>query len=170
MGWGILPPELVEPLLAQKGNIDFGSPHFNQVLMSTVMEMGLFDRHVAARAGELSWEARRHAWRLRKRRWNRWGSNGSGRPAGCTSGCGCRSRSIRASTGRLFSRAVAEGVLYVPGECCYPQEGCPRRRNMLRLSFGVPSVEEIRRGVESLARAVKTSMSNATANTHVAGG
>ena len=48
VGWGILPRRLVEPLLAQKGNVDFGSPHFNQVLMSTVMEMGLFDRHVAA--------------------------------------------------------------------------------------------------------------------------
>ena len=40
--------KLVEPLLAQKGNVDFGSPHFNQVLMATVMELGLYDRHVAA--------------------------------------------------------------------------------------------------------------------------
>ena len=57
--------------------------------------------------------------------------------------------------GPLFPRAIAEGVLYVPGECCYPHEGCPRRRNVLRLSFGVPSIEEIRRGVQSLARALK---------------
>ena len=57
--------------------------------------------------------------------------------------------------GPLFPRAIAEGMLYVPGECCYPQEGCPRRRNMLRLSFGVPSIEEIRRGVKSLARAIQ---------------
>ena len=48
VGWGILPRKLVEPLLAQKGNVDFGSPHFNQVLMAAAMERGLFDRHVAA--------------------------------------------------------------------------------------------------------------------------
>ena len=58
--------------------------------------------------------------------------------------------------GRLFARAVADGMLYVPGECCYPQEGCPRRRNTLRLSFGVPAIEEIRRGVETLAGAIKS--------------
>ena len=57
--------------------------------------------------------------------------------------------------GPLFPRAIAEGVLYVPGECCYPREGCPRPQNMLRLSFGVPSIEEIRRGVKSLARAIQ---------------
>ena len=47
VGWGILPRKLVEPVLAQKGNVDFGSPHFNQVLIATAMELGLFDRHVA---------------------------------------------------------------------------------------------------------------------------
>ena len=57
--------------------------------------------------------------------------------------------------GPLFRRAIAEGILYVPGECCYPQEGCPRRKNMVRLSFGVPAIEEIRRGVQSLARALR---------------
>ena len=47
-------------------------------------------------------------------------------------------------------------MLYVPGECCYPLEGCPRERNTLRLSFGVPSIEEIRRGIASLAKAIKS--------------
>jgi len=56
--------------------------------------------------------------------------------------------------GRLFERAIAEGMLYIPGECCYPEHGCPRRKNTLRLSFGVPTSEEIARGVESLARAI----------------
>ncbi len=58
-------------------------------------------------------------------------------------------------SGPLFDRAVAEGVLYVPGEYCYPKEGPPARRNMLRLSFGIPSCDEIRRGMESLARAIQ---------------
>ena len=53
--------------------------------------------------------------------------------------------------GPLFDRAVAEGVLYVPGKYCYPAEGCPRPDNRLRLSFGCQSCEGLRRGVEALA-------------------
>jgi len=55
----------------------------------------------------------------------------------------------------LFDRAVAEGVLYVPGNYCYPAEGCPRPDNRLRLSFGCQSCDGLRRGVEALARAIR---------------
>ncbi len=61
VGWGILPRRLVEPVIAQKGNVDFGSPHFNQVLMATAMELGLFERHVAAIREKLSSQVGRHA-------------------------------------------------------------------------------------------------------------
>ena len=47
VGWGILPPALVEPIANLKGNFDFGSPHLNQRLMSAVLEMGLLDEHIA---------------------------------------------------------------------------------------------------------------------------
>ena len=57
-------------------------------------------------------------------------------------------------TGPLFDRAVEEGVLYVPGECCYPLLGHPRRNHMIRLSFGIPSCQAIRAGVEALGRAI----------------
>ena len=57
--------------------------------------------------------------------------------------------------GPLFDRAVEEGVLYVPGAVCYPAEGCTIPANMLRLSFGIPSCEAIRRGVEALGRAMR---------------
>ena len=56
--------------------------------------------------------------------------------------------------GKLVDRALEEGVLYVPGQYCYPAEGLPARRNMIRLSFGVQSSEGIRQGMEALARAV----------------
>ena len=56
--------------------------------------------------------------------------------------------------GPLFPRALAEGVLYVPGEYCYPAEGQTRPRNMLRLSFGAVTCEELRQGVRALAAAI----------------
>ena len=54
----------------------------------------------------------------------------------------------------LFERAVAEGVLYVPGEYCFAPLGEPVQRNTIRLSFGVQSREKIREGIASLARAI----------------
>ncbi len=154
VGWGILPPELVEPVLAQKGNVDFGSPHFNQMLMSKVMEMGLFDRHVAG-VRESYRQKLDATLAVAQAELEPLGVQWV-RPAGGLYVWLRLPDSIDTGVdGPLFPRAIAEGVLYVPGECCYPREGCPRRQNVLRLSFGVPSIEEIRRGVKSLARAIQ---------------
>ena len=57
--------------------------------------------------------------------------------------------------GTLFDRAVAEGVLYVPGEYCYAGEGAAMARNRIRLSYGVQSPERITDGIGRLARAVE---------------
>ncbi len=154
VGYGALPPALVEPVLSQKGNIDFGSPNFNQHLMAAVLRRGLFDAHLEvlraaygakidvmlAAAEEylaplgVSWIQPRGGLYV----WVRL-------PEPIDTGL----------SGPLFDVAAEEGVLYVPGEYCYPAEGRPAARNMLRLSFGVPSCERIRQGMEALARAIR---------------
>lgn len=155
VGWGILPKRLVGPVLAQKGNVDFGSPHFNQMLMATVLQRGSFDRHVTGLRE--SYRRKLDATLASAEKWLRplgidWVPATGGLyvwlrlPDAIDTGLG----------GSLFRRAVSEGVLYVPGECCYPKEGYPCPKNRLRLSFGVPSVEDIVRGMESLARAIGT--------------
>ena len=58
-------------------------------------------------------------------------------------------------SGPLFDRAVAEGMLYIPGAFCFPREGTAPRTNLLRLSFGVPHCDAIRHGVEALSRAIR---------------
>jgi 2-aminoadipate transaminase len=154
IGWGILPPALVEPLLGAKGNFDFGSPNFNQVLMATVLEQGLFDAHVeTVRAryrqkveavldaaerflrpvGAVDWVPPSGGLYL----WLRL-------PEGVDTGL----------AGPLFDRAVAEGVLYLPGAVCFPAEGRAIPANTLRLCFGFPSCDAIRRGVAALGRAM----------------
>ena len=55
---------------------------------------------------------------------------------------------------RLFSAAVEEGVLFVPGALFYC--GVPEGISM-RLSFAAPDVSEIREGVARLARAFESS-------------
>ncbi|MDZ7617258.1 MAG: PLP-dependent aminotransferase family protein [Patescibacteria group bacterium] len=158
VGWGILPPLLIEPVLAAKGNIDFGSPNFNQVLMATVLETGLFDAHVASlRAGyrtklDAMLEAcDEYLGTLEGVAWVR-------PSGGLYVWIRLPDPVDTGLDGPLFDRAVAEGVLYVPGGYCFPAFGGSARVNMLRLSFGVQACEGIRRGVEALARAVKLVM------------
>lgn len=155
VGWGILPQSLVKPVLSAKGNLDFGSPALNQVLMAVVVTTGMFDAHVErvracyrekieaildaadeflAPIGGIDWVRPTGGLYL----WLRL-------PETIDTGL----------SGRLFDAAVEEGVLYVPGEYCYPKEGRGVLKNMLRLSFGIPSCAEIRRGVEALARAIR---------------
>jgi 2-aminoadipate transaminase len=154
VGWGVLPPALVKPILTLKGNIDFGSPSFNQVLMSTVVAMGLFDTHVATLREEYRRKidailaaADDFLTPLGGVEWVRptgglylWVGLPEGVEAGVSS--------------PLFAHAMKEGVLYVPGEACYPDRKLAPR-NTLRLSFGVPSCEVIRRGIEALGRALR---------------
>jgi 2-aminoadipate transaminase len=55
--------------------------------------------------------------------------------------------------GPLFARALEEGMLYVPGEYCFP-EATPSARSCMRLSFGVQTEERIAVGIACLARAI----------------
>jgi len=155
VGWCVLPERLVEPVLSAKGNLDFGSPNFNQVLMAAVLEMGVYDAHLKRlcesyrRKLDATLEAADTF--LGPIEGAGWVRPGGGLyvwvrvPEAVDTGL----------SGSLFDRAVEEGVLYVPGEYCYPAEGRPSPKNRLRLSFGIQSCESIRGGVEALARALR---------------
>jgi len=156
VGWGILPPHLVEPVNDQKGNVDFGSPNFNQHLITKIMEMGLFEPHVERIRDEYRRKlsamleaADEHLAALEGVEWFKptgglyvWVRLPESIPTGMD--------------GPLFDVALGEGLLYVPGQYCYPSEGEPACRSAMRLSFGVQSCEKIREGVEKLARAIAT--------------
>ncbi len=157
VGWGVLPVDLIGPVSGLKASIDFGSPHFNQQLMAAVFERDLFDSHV--KLLRTSYHAKLTAMLsalddfvapIADIHWHRplgglyvWLELPEGMDAG--------------PTGNLIEHSLAEGVLYVPGEYCYPSSGEPIRKDRIRLSFGVQSAENIRRGVEALARAIRRS-------------
>jgi 2-aminoadipate transaminase len=63
--------------------------------------------------------------------------------------------------GPLVDLAVKSGMLYVPGEYFFPPAGEPVQQNFARLSFGVPSEERLRSGVEAFAHATQSYLSNA---------
>lgn len=169
VGWAILPKDLVEPLLNQKGNVDFGSPNLNQRLMATVLRRDLYDAHVEqVREGyRVKLEAtltamEQHFGSMADVHWIHargglyvWVTL----PEAVDTG----------SDGALFQRALDQGVLYVPGVHCYPGEGAPVRTNTLRLSFGVQSPERIATGVEALARAVAEVLSGDLSQANASG-
>jgi 2-aminoadipate transaminase len=155
VGWGILPPDLIGPVSDLKGNIDFGSPHFAQRVMTAVIELGLFEPHVAAlrqnycvklaamlaAADEFLADVPGVSWQRPTGGLYVWLRLPEGIDAG--------------PHGTLFDAALAEGVLYVPGEYCFPAEGQTIESNTIRLSFGVQSAAQIRQGVEALSRAIR---------------
>jgi 2-aminoadipate transaminase len=158
VGWGILPERLLGPVLAEKGNLDFGSPNFSQILVATVLGEGLYDRHVArlretyrVKLDAMLAAAEEFLTPIGGVSWIR--------PAGgLYLWLKLPERIDTGLDGSLFRRAVDEGVLYVPGEDCFPQEGCPREKNHLRLSFGIQCAESIRRGMEAMGRAVSATL------------
>lgn len=158
VGYGVLPPSLIDAVANQKGNIDFGAPNFSQHLIHTVLESGLFEPHVEGlranyrgKSEAMLAAVERHLGPIPGTRWLR--------PSGGLYVWLELPDSVDTGpAGRLFDLTLEEGALYVPGEYCYPDEPGRPPRNRIRLSFGVQSPERIEQGIEALARAVRRVM------------
>ncbi|MFW6158070.1 MAG: PLP-dependent aminotransferase family protein [Planctomycetota bacterium] len=152
-GYGVLPDVLLEPVLNEKGNLNFGSPNFNQCLLDEAIRSGRYARHVeTVRRG---YEAKL---RLALDALAEYMPDGVEwiEPRGGLYIWMTVPPSIDTGPeGALFKRATDLGVLYVPGAFCfYPEPGREKPRNGLRLSFGVESPDTVREGIRRLGRAV----------------
>ena len=154
VGWGLLPRELAVRIERIKGNVDFGSPHLNQVLMHDLLTSGAHQVQVATLRDvyrskrdamlaalqtsfggdpEVSWvrpDGGLYVWLTL--------------PADVDAG----------PAGRLLDEAIARGVLYVPGQYAFAASGSPIRNHTIRLSFGVQTPDRITAGIAALATAV----------------
>jgi len=153
VGYGILPKNLMRPILRIKSNQDFGTSNFLQNILSRALKTGLYEEHLQLIGDN-----------YRKK---------------CTVMTSALERSLRTAvhfnnpqgglyiwvqlspnqkTGirsKLFKKALNSGVLYVPGELCYCSDPSRRiPRNLMRLSFGSPSIPQIRKGIKLLAQSV----------------
>ncbi len=155
VGYGIVPEGLIDPILYLKGNHDFGSANFNQRLLERVLADGSYQKHVARLTGMYRRKCAIFLSALEESlgpmesevHWTRpegglfvWMTVPEGLDTGFD--------------GPLFPRCVREGVLYVPGEHAFAPEPAPRPRNHLRLTFGVPSAEELVEGARRLGAAL----------------
>jgi len=157
-GYAVLPDDLVEPVLNQKGNHDFGSSNFTQHLLLRALEGGTYHEH--AEALRKRYRGKRDAMlEALQRHLGRLGVEGISwtRPGGGLYVYLTLPEWMDAGKdGELFSTALKEGVIYVPGGYCYgpdPERQAPT--NHIRLTFGTVSASAVREGVARLARAIE---------------
>jgi 2-aminoadipate transaminase len=151
-GYGIMPTELVAPLLRFKGNHDFGSSNLAQHLLDRLLSNGVYERHV---------EVLREVYRQKRdtildalteefadSEEMKWTEPQGGMYVWLT-------HALETGPDSPFMHAcLREGVLYVPGQFCYVNgaNGTPPN-NEARLCFGVATPAQLREAVRRLGRA-----------------
>jgi len=163
VGYGVLPSRLLEKILQIKGNHDFGSSSFLQYLLAKAIVTGTYAQHVE---------------RLRKRYAHKASVMLSAMKTHLP-GEACYtppdgglyvwttmpSRTPTGRHSRLFDRAFAHEVLYVPGELCYAQDAYRSRPNHeLRLSFGGETESNLKEGIRRLGLAMEEALIRNVAN------
>lgn len=154
VGFGLLPPELFELVVRVKGNHDFGSANLLQQLLAAALDSGRYHAHVARVARRYARKAALMCALLRQHfppsvQWTP--------PQG---GLYVWARLPRpAATGpksRVFRAALANRVLYVPGQFCYADDPTRSKpRHEMRLSFGGATESQIRLGIQRLGQVLR---------------
>jgi 2-aminoadipate transaminase len=133
-----------------KGHQDFGTAHFNQAVLESILESGGLNRHLAAlrpryRKKMHCLDRALEAAGLRAAGWS-WQV-----PAGglCMWLRGPESLDTSGS-GPLWNAAMQEKVLYVPGALCLCSDG---PASFVRLSFGVLDEPDLEKAAGRFARA-----------------
>lgn len=155
-GYGLLPAELVGPVLQAKGGRDFGSSNLCHHLLAAALAGGDFDRHVKCLKAAYAAKCRAVVTALTAQFADvpgaAWSHPHGGMyvwltlPAGAATGPGSA----------FFNAAMEEKVIYVPGAFCYPAD--PARTapaNTIRLAYGVTDPAQAAEGVRRLRAAWK---------------
>lgn len=155
VGYTVMPDDLLEQVLRQKGNHDFGSPNVCQWLASQVMQSGAYARHLKEllagyrKKRDLMLSALEREIRHPGISWTRpdgglyvWLTL----PEGMSSG----------PDGQLIAACLQQGVIYVPGEYAFASAGRSAvPSHHLRLCFGQVPADRIHEGIARLSRAIQ---------------
>jgi 2-aminoadipate transaminase len=159
LGYTAVPPELMQAILDQKGNHDFGSASLCQHIALEAMRSGKYLEQVE----NLKRGYRQKLYTMLESL-DRYMPKAEGlhwtHPSGGLYVWVTLPESINTSRGGMFEAAVDAGVLYVPGEYCFqPDEKGFVPRNHLRLCFGNVPAERVEPGVKALAEVVRRQLS-----------
>jgi 2-aminoadipate transaminase len=156
LGYTLMPRDLMEAVLRQKGNHDFGSSSLCQHLALEALAGGGYERHLETirahyqRKRDLMLAAlEKHMPRAPGLRWT---SPHGGLYVWVTLPPAIDS----SSEGSLWRASLQRGVLYVPGDYSFhPDATGAVPRNHLRLCFGPVAMERIDEGIARLCAAVR---------------
>ena len=154
VGFGILPEEIFTVVQRIKGNHDFGTANLLQQLFVRALASGLYGQQVARLQKRYAHKARVMKLAIKKHfppavEW--WEPEGglyfwARLPRGLSSGM----------KSKVFSTALKNDVLYVPGEICYADDAARRKPNHeMRISFGSASEADIREGIARLGKVLR---------------
>ena len=156
LGYSAMPADLLDAVLQQKGNHDFGSANLAQHIALESLRDGSYDQHVKVLTS--SYRLKRDAIlaaleqsmpREDQITWTR-------PHGGLYVWVALPEGIVTSRDGEMFNACVAAGVLYVPGEYCFsPDDAGTIPTNFLRLSFGQVAPAQIEPGIERLAKAVE---------------
>ena len=154
VGYGVLPEPVFTAVKHIKGNHDFGTANLLQQLFVRALASGIYGRHVARLQKRYAYKARLMKLAIEKHfppavEW--WEPEGGlyfwvRLPRGLAMGM----------KSKIFSTALKNDVLYVPGELCYADDPARRKPNHeMRISFGSASEKDIREGIKRLGKVLR---------------
>ena len=155
-GYSILPKGLAEPICNLKGNHDFGSTNLAQHIIHSMIETGAYSRHVEKLRGV--YRTKKDAMlRAIESEFADWPEVSWTKPNGGLYVWLTFPPHINTGkNGPLVERALAAGVLYVPGEYGHvPDQFGNVPTNEVRLSFGVADVDKVTDGIRRLRKACR---------------
>lgn len=154
VGWGVVPEPLLAPILNLKGNHDFGTSNFAQVLLDRVLRDGTYDRQIETLRAIYREKGRVLDAALNEAFGDSDGVTWTHPVGGLYIWLGLPEGLDTGTDGPLFARCLKRGVLYVPGALAFSTRPGPVPTCFARLCFGVPTASELVEGVERLAAAL----------------
>lgn len=154
VGFGLLPEPVFSAVLRIKGNHDFGSSNLLQQLLSVALSSGRYERHLVQLRKRYAHKAKVMRQALEEHfptSVQRWDAQGGlcfwvRLPGHITSGV----------KSKVFRRALASNVIYVPGQLCYADDPArPRPNHEMRLTFGAASEQNLRTGIARLGAVLR---------------
>jgi 2-aminoadipate transaminase len=159
VGYGVLPEPVFSAVKHIKGNHDFGTANLLQQLFVRALASGIYEQQVARlqkryahKAGVMKLAIKKHfpsavEWWEPEGGLYFWARLPRNVPTGVKS--------------KVFSAALKNDVLYVPGEICYADDAARRKPNHeMRISFGNASEEDIHEGIKRLGRVLRKLIKN----------
>jgi 2-aminoadipate transaminase len=154
VGYGVLPEPVFTAVKHIKGNHDFGTANLLQQLFVRALASGIYGRHVARLQKRYAYKARLMKLAIEKHfppavEW--W------EPEGGLYFWARLPRNIPTGLkSKVFSTALKNDVLYVPGEICYADDAARRKPNHeMRISFGNASEKDIQEGIARLGKVLR---------------